>query len=778
MRRALSVLLLLSLAAGTVCGCAGTPGETGDTIVAEPLGGDPANGARIAADGYALEIYRAQDGYSLRVTNGEGNEIFANETPAVLRLKARTADAERSYEAKYDSVTIEKGVIRASAVITSRTESVVRIDDVYSGADGMVDVTRTVTVVQPSGDEAGFSSVFVLYSVEGDGLEDLDWFIPGVWNKDTSYEIGEIGKSYDRRAITVRDTSTGLPVVTGCTKTGGDYITLGRINPVVSSDVSDRDTPDWLVDENYLCGSVGMLRNGRPGAAYVYPASVEPYVYYTFRSICKRFHPMKAGFSSSYTVSVFAGRGEDYNSVMTESYKKCFSRQKTPDYAADLGLVRSAVMTTFNEYWDSAKTPYFTIYGLPYGCFLSDGHVESGLTMEMGFVGAEIPVAYQMMLYGYQTGNSEFINRGRSMADMWAERSGNPSGTVNAFLLNNGTFHNIPCYLRRMTDGMEGMLDCVILGEEKGEKTEKWLDIAVKYADFLVRAQNADGSFYRAYDKGGNLFEADNVYGQIEDIDGVCADTKASTPVPVRFLVRMYSHTGDDRYLNAALKAASYCLENLVPAGKYAGAVCDGKARTDRETGICAMYGFSELYAVTGEKRFLDAACQAAVYSASWTMLYDYRAAVGDEKVMDYFIENAVTAGLSFISSDHSGFDNFMAYTYFDFYRLYVWTGDVFFRDFALFIQNCTKRTMNYNGHMGYTSPGLAPEAMALCDFRVFMAGQGRNGETGVWLPWCSMSCLEPVTRMTKVFGTPYVDEADGIPREQRLAMIAAESKR
>ncbi|MBR6427507.1 MAG: hypothetical protein IKS28_06750, partial [Clostridia bacterium] len=90
----------------------------------------------------------------------------------------------------------------------------------------------------------------------------------------------------------------------------------------------------------------------------------------------------------------------------------------------------------------------------------------------------------------------------------------------------------------------------------------------------------------------------------------------------------------------------------------------------------------------------------------------------------------------------------------------------------------CTKRTMNYDGHMGYTSPGLAPEAMAMCDFRVYMGGKGRNGETGVWLPWCSMSCLEPVTRMTKVFGTPYVNEADGIPREQRLAMIAAESKR
>ena len=769
---------MLAMATGTICGCTDAPQENGDAVVAEPIDGNAANGAKITINGYAVEVYRSGDGYSLRVVNCNGEAIFTNETPAVLRLKARMANAERCYRAQYGTVSLEKGKIIASAIITSRTESVVRIDDIYSCSSGMVDVSRTVTVVQPSGDEDGFSSVFALFSTGGSSLSDLDWFIPGVWNKDTACEIGEIGKSYDHPAITVRDTSTGLPVVTGRSKTGGEYITLGRINPIVSSDISDRDTPDWLVDENYLCGSVGMLLDGRPGAAYIYPASIEPQVYYSFKTLCKRFHPMKAGFSSSYTVSVFAGHGGDYNSAMAESYKKCFSRQKTPDYTADLGLVRSAVMTTFNEYWDSVKTSSFTVYGLPYGCFLSDGHVESGLTMEMGFVGAEIPIAYQMMLYGYETGNDEYINRGRSMADMWAEHSGNQSGTVNAFLLNNGTFYNMPCYLRRMTDGMEGMLDCVILGEEKGENTEKWRNITVKYADFLVGVQNADGSFYRAYDKGGNLFRKDNRYRQIEDIDGVCADTKTSTPIPIRFLVHMYSHTGDEKYLNAAAKAAAYCIEKLVPMGKYAGATCDGTERTDRETGIYAMYGFSDLYAATGEKKYLDAACQAAVYSASWTMLYDYKAATGDEQVMQYFTENALTAGLSFITCGHSGIDNYMAYTYFDFYRLYVWTGDGFFRDFALFIQNCTKRTLNYDGHMGYTSPGLVPEAMALCDFRVFMAGNGRNGETGVWLPWCSMACIEPITRMTQVFGTPYVSEADSIPRDQKLAMLSAGSKR
>lgn len=42
--------------------------------------------------------------------------------------------------------------------------------------------------------------------------------------------------------------------------------------------------------------------------------------------------------------------------------------------------------------------------------------------------------------------------------------------------------------------------------------------------------------------------------------------------------------------------------------GKYGGATVDGHERTDKETGVFAMYGMNSLYALTGEKKYLDAA--------------------------------------------------------------------------------------------------------------------------------------------------------------------------
>lgn len=746
--------------------------KDGDKKMFEPIDGNDENGFFAELEGKKYELYKNGDGFSFR-TDGFGNEI-----PAVIRVKSKKTNAERYYAEKYATLISDGNSVTAIALINTRTESVIEVRDIYTANGGMIDVKRTVSVIFSSGDEGGFSSLFALYSDGDESLNSLDWFIPGVWNKNTELEIGIIGTSYDHDEITVRDTSTGLPFVMARSIGGGKSVTLGRLNPVISSDISDRETPEWLVDENYLCGSVGMLMDKRPAAVYIYPASCEPHVYYSFKDTCKRFHPMTTGFSSSYTISIFASSFDDYNGAMQDSYIRCYSRQEKPEYKADLELVKSGIMTTFNDYWSSLITRNMTIYGLPYGCFLSDGHVESSLTMEMGFVGMELSVAYQMMRYGYETENEEFISRGRSMADMWAEYSGNKSGTLKVYLWSNGEFNPMPCYLRRMTDGMEGMLDCVVLGEEKNIiNVKNWKKLVLNYADFLVREQNSDGSFYRAYDNGGKLFTEDNRWGQSADIEGLCAESKTSTPIPIRFLIRMYEYTGDKKYLDSALKAGQYCLDVLVPMGKYAGATVDGKLRTDRETGIFAMYGFSALYAVSGEQKWLDAAKQAAVYSASWTLLYDFKAVHGDEQVKQFFTDNAVSAGLSLITCGQSGIDNFMAYTYFDYYRLYVWTGEEFYRDFAEFIANCTKRTMNYDGHMGYKSPGLAPEAIALCDFEVFMAGKGVKGETGVWLPWVSMSCLEPITRMADAFGTPCVGEADRLSHDELIERIGKAKK-
>lgn len=747
------------------------------------LGENLSDGVAFSANGYRYELFKNREGYSLRTKkdSAETEEIFFfSENPVCLRIKMSGRETEKEYFSEYERLEAEGNAILATAVLETVTESVLEVTDRYSLSGELLHISRTVTVKRAGRGDEGFASVFSLeYQGKASSFEDMEYFVPGVWNKNSELDSPEgLASSYDCDAILIKDTRAGLPMITGRVKSNGETLSIGRLNPEISSDVSDFGGERWLTDGEYLCGSVGALlrKKSSVALAYVYPAAEEPYGYFSGGESLKRFHPISEGFSSSFTVSLRSDKTSDYNGAMMDSYISYFSQQDIEYFDADLGSAYTECIKTMLQYYDTKITPDMKICGLPYGCYVMDGHVESDLTMEMGFVGMEISAAYQLMRYGYAAGDSQYINSGEAMADMWAEYSGNPSGTLKVYLLSNGVFDRMPCYLRRMTDGMEGMLDCCNLAQSKGLDKPEWFEIVENYADFLVREQNSDGSWYRAYDYGGNVFSDKSVtdYKQYYDKEGINPSSKNSTPIPIRFLVRMYEYTGEEKYLNAAKRGAEYVITELVPMGKYAGATVDGHERTDKETGVFAMYGMNALYSVTGEEKYLNAAKQAAVYAASWMMLNDYKAAVSTVESGEYFINNASVTGQSLITSGHSTVDGFMAYTYYEYFKLYVWTGEDFYYDFAKLAQNNSKRNLNYDGRLGYASKGLCLEAINLADFYFITSGSYENDNPGVWLPWCSIAHIEPISVMQDVFGAMSVEEANELSKDALLSKITA----
>lgn len=780
--RLFAAMLLLS-ALGSMAACRREDGSNekdyilmGETIEA---------GVAILANGYRYELYPAEGGYSLRTVkaDGSGKICYYADDPVCLRIRGAGNKAEKELFARYTSLSPDGNAVVAVAEIETVRESLLRVTDRYVKQGDMLDMTREVTVLRAGNGDEGFASVYSLtYNGGQHDLACMEYFVPGVWNKDTALDHPNgMVSSYDSDTILIKETRTGLPMITSRAITGGETLSIGRPNPVISSDIAEVDADVWMTNENYFCGAVGaILRKGQaPSIAFVYPAAEEPWVYYSAAKELKRFHPIRKDFSSSFTISLRSDATEDYNEAMMTSYVAYFDRMEIDYYDADLDAVYEESLKTVKAYYGTKVTPHMTIYGLPYGCFVKDGHVESDLTMEMGFVGMEISVAYQMMRYGYETGQESYITAGNNMATMWAEHAGTESGVLKVYLLSTGVFHPIPCYLRRMTDGMEGLLDCYNLMQSKGEDRPTWFATVEKYADFLVREQNADGSWYRAYDYGGNVFSDKSVsdYRQIKDIDGIMADSKNSTPIPIRFLVRMYEYTGKVDYLAAAERGAAYVIDTLLPMGKYAGATVDGVERTDKETGIFAMYAMNALYAATGKESYLEAAKQAAIYAASWTATYDYKVADPRITVGGYYADHAVTAGLGLITSGHSTLDGFGAYTYYEYFKLYLWTGEDFYYDFARLVQNNTKRTVNAQGQMGFPHKGLMLEAVNLAEFAFFASGNPGNdpeNQTGVWLPWCTVAQIEPISAMEKTFGVRSVEEAATQEREALIAMLEA----
>ena len=81
-----------------------------------------------------------------------------------------------------------------------------------------------------------------------------------------------------------------------------------------------------------------------------------------------------------------------------------------------------------------------------------------------------------------------------------------------------------------LADGMEAILDAYVYLHKRGEERQSWLDFCIKTGDWLVRVQNEDGSFYRAYNTDGSIR----------------MDSKSNTPSVIRFLVQLYLVTGNE----------------------------------------------------------------------------------------------------------------------------------------------------------------------------------------------------------------------------------------
>lgn len=55
-----------------------------------------------------------------------------------------------------------------------------------------------------------------------------------------------------------------------------------------------------------------------------------------------------------------------------------------------------------------------------------------------------------------------------------------------------------------LADGMEAILDAYVYLHKTGEEKTDWLAFCIKTGDWLVKVQNEDGSFYRAYYTDGS----------------------------------------------------------------------------------------------------------------------------------------------------------------------------------------------------------------------------------------------------------------------------------
>ena len=686
------------------------------------------------ATSYRLEFVMSKTfNYFVNVVDQTtGKTMFTIHTPAKLYLKS-----DKQHVAEYTKVEQTRYGLKATANITTTNGSEFTIIDRYYYASedvaDSINIQRQVLVDFASPSDTGYNVIFGVDS--NANASKLEWFVPneanGNFPSSQSYGI-------------YQETQTGLPMAMFRDPSTGYALSLARYQPVIE------------YKSNSFASMVVNKGTNSSGDAY---SSVE--IAYPSRLSSRRYFSLVGFPKLVYDLNILAGTYDSFDEAEVDMYTKQFHLQNQRIVDTDIDTVYNVIGEDFKSLLLTTTRNGYTSYGLPWRVTIENGLIGPK-SWQAGFVGQQIPCAYNMMVYGVKNNDITSINNGRNVLDFWANKAKMITSAGVPKIWYDGVSNvwvGYPTFLRMAIDAMEGLFDAYRLAEKYGISDNGWYDAVKSCADWLVTAQNADGSWYRCYNYQGTYYA-----GTESDISwnpgDICRSTsKNNSTMPIRFLGKMYEHTGDTKYLTAIQKAGDFIYKSLYPQHVYYGGTCDNPDSVDKEAGVYAMYAYDTLYTLTKDVKWLTCLEQAAIFTMSSVITVSFKI---NPKSTDLKAANALKAGysdgLSYICIGGTSLDNYAAYFYYELFRLYVYSGKQVYFDMAEFIQQNTKSTMDWDGTLGYAYKSLTPEASTIYTFG-FKSAEDDDGTMGVWLPWQSAANAEPIAKMYEAFGKGDVGE-------------------
>ncbi len=700
-------------------------------------------------------MVRGADGtFALQLTAPTAQ--FEQKAPLAIEVVDK-GDAVRWLYSGYTKVTPKAGALQCEGEVVSPNGTHFSFFDTYTRDSDGFQLQRRVEIASPSPQDIGFSSRFGLAWATPETARDCDILMPGAWYRDNkSVPPKAFGADSSFQVLMYRGDRLGLPLVAARDKKSGIALVLERVGGSYTS-FAGESGGKRLIDERIQIGALGLLNAGNLQPSFSFPGTEDERPLLGPDSplgprFAPRSHPVKIGVAHAYTLHFGVLTPHSFASLVETTTKDAINRAKPPLIPADLHRVYRASLDLLN----TVIQPANGTVSVPFQVGVPNGEIKD-TSMQMGFVGMAIPCAALLLKDGLETKDQDAINRATQVVDFWVNQSPTPSGLPKTWAdfpaPGRVTWREqgFPTHLRTASDGMQGVLQAWQAARSHGQSKPQWLKYARNFGDFLVKNQNPDGSWYGSW-----------------NFDGTPHDrfTNATTH-PLEFMVELSRATGDPQYQQAALRAGDFCWATVHQNYSYVGGTPDNPNVTDKEAGFMAMKGFMALYDATGDRKWLDATKQAALFCETWVYWHDLP--MPADNPGQVFPNGRTTVGLSLISTGHSGADNFMAAAPFFWYRLYLATGDAHFLQSARLLLHDTKQIMDWDGKLGYKYPGLMPEAMNLSTNR----GRGVAG----WLPWLTFVTTEPLVQLQETFGSMDIDEIEKMPLGKRRQLSAKFSK-
>lgn len=753
---------------------------------------------------------------------GAGQMLMHISHPVILEgWTGETADGgdekgKVRLELDYGSINMAAdGTVEAVAVTNSKAFGKVEVTDCYGAwEDRDLFLTRKLCVKE-KGSLAGIRLLYEmqLFPEKSVHFEDLRYFAPpAIYDKNDLDEDGFEDYFHTQKTI-FRDDRFNYPMFMAweekkkiAVRIERDPVPAFDSNPVRGNGSDSKGISSFLQKTDI--GSLGVDGSGhRPvkmTACYPFYEGDATIGLYIIKTVpFGAYWPMETGeeFQVSYRISACAY--EDYQEACWDSVARVI-REKRPK-AAPL----AAKPETLVDYRLKALDQYYVEKtkeedenepaGYVLNCHPQDGKQLENI-IQYGFTGQNIMNACNVFRYGLQTGNKEYVRKALKTADFFADvihikESGMfynlynidrkkvnfwwtglllPLAYAEGEELSSlmGPLYNYRkevidtlaqrkgAYLRCMNEDVISLLRFYLLEKNRKEAHDGWREAIQSYGEFLLRTQEEDGSWYRAYDLDGRpVTEPELWFG------GTVYEKKSSTGTSISLLVELYRMTQDERYLAAAEKAGRFVGEFIIDRVRFNGGVHDSiyaKGQLiDNESILYPMLGMLSLYEATKKDYYLKEAHKAARLTASWICLWNVP--LPQDSTLGRYGFNSI--GMGACDTCGCGYVHpFQLMCVAEIAQIAIDTGDrELFETASLYWQGCNQTVALPEKDWGYAAYGLQEEGYLISwwavDDPMFSADKGfgnrLKGEGNkTCFPWINAVGVKAYWSLLDRFGT------------------------
>jgi len=234
----------------------------------------------------------------------------------------------------------------------------------------------------------------------------------------------------------------------------------------------------------------------------------------------------------------------------------------------------------------------------------------------MGFVGQNGNIACALLREYIKTGEEDLKDKAISTLDSWAKYAVLPNGLMlsdmkaDPMLTDSHPNGEIGPIVDACNLGFGSlhMLEAYELTKKIGIHRPEYKRVGLGICDFMVKNQQKNGAFGRVWRIDGSLSMPNGTAGGYL-IPG---------------LLKAYELTDNEAYYNAAIKAFHCYYQEFLKNG-YTTAGAMDTCCIDKESAAPLLRSAILLYAISQDKKFIDAAEDFAYYLTSWQFCYSVK---------------------------------------------------------------------------------------------------------------------------------------------------------